>query len=254
MINPDYSKIKLIFLDVDGVIAENYFTSATEDMLNVLSELARKYHVSLCTGRSVQSSRHIIEGAGLENFYHVLETGSKVLAPGGKFEYEKSLSRSEITKLIEITKPLECFYGLCVNGEWIDDIEDVLNEEITILSINTLTKEQTQKVLDIINPISQNFHISTLVSSFDPNGSHIHITSKNISKGEGVKYVKKILNVSTDEVIGVGDSIGDWPMLNECGIKVVMGNADNEVKDGANIVIGNFHEEGLINFIRDYLL
>ncbi len=69
----DRSKLKLIFLDIDGVIAKNFITSARKDMLYALSELAKKYHVSLCTGRSVQSSKQIVDGAKLENFYHVLE-------------------------------------------------------------------------------------------------------------------------------------------------------------------------------------
>jgi hydroxymethylpyrimidine pyrophosphatase-like HAD family hydrolase len=128
------------------------------------------------------------------------------------------------------------------------------DESITILSINTLTKEQTQKVLDVIGPLSENFHVSTLVSSFDPKGSHIHITNKDVSKGVGVRYVKNILKVQTHEVLGVGDSIGDWPMLKACGIKVVMGNADQELKVRGDIVIGDFDDNGLVDFINEELL
>lgn len=250
----DFSKIKLIFLDVDGVIAKNFMTPATPEMLEALKKLGNKYHVSLCTGRSVQSSRHIIEGAELGNFYHVLETGSKVTSPGGDFEYEKSLSKEEIYKLIELTNPLGCFYGVCVNGEWIDDVNDVVDDEITILSINTKTKEQTRKVLDVIEPIGQNFHISTLVSSFYPIGSHIHITNKDVSKGSGVRYIIEKLGLDKSEALGVGDSIGDWPMLNECGVKVVMGNADDDVKENADLVIGDFEDGGLIKFVFEKLL
>jgi HAD superfamily hydrolase (TIGR01484 family) len=250
----DFSKIKLIFLDVDGVIARNFMTPTTKEMLEALSELAKKYHVSLCTGRSVKSSTQIIKGAGLGDFYHVLETGSKVTAPGGKYEYEKSISVDEIKNLINVTESLDCFYGVCVHGLWIDDVNDVEDEEITILSINTLTKKQTDDVLQVIEPLSQNFHISTLVSSFNPNGAHIHITNKNVSKGEGVKYVKNILNIKTEEVLGVGDSIGDLPMLNECGIKVAMGNAEQELKTRADLIIGDFKDDGLIEFILKKLL
>ncbi|HRP37345.1 MAG TPA: HAD hydrolase family protein, partial [Candidatus Dojkabacteria bacterium] len=138
-------------------------------------------------------------------FYHVLETGSKVLAPSMKYEYEKSLSKDEINKLIDLTNPMDCFYGVCVNGNWIDDIKDVGEEDITILSINTDSKVKTREVLDIIEPIADNFHISTLVSSFYPDGAHIHITNKEVSKGEGVKYVKNVLKLKTDETLGVGD-------------------------------------------------
>lgn len=250
----DFDKIKIIFLDVDGVIARNFMTPTTPEMLSALNKLSKKYHVSLCTGRSVQSSKNIIDGANLHSFYHVLETGSKVLAPGGKFDYEKILSKDEINKLINLTNPMDCFYGVCVNGEWIDDIKEVGSDEITILSINTDSRENTRKVLDVIEPIAKNFHISALVSSFNPDGAHIHITNKDVSKGEGVRYVRKILNVKTEEVLGVGDSIGDMPMLKECGIKVAMGNADDEVKSQVDIVIGDFEDDGLIEFIHENLL
>lgn len=250
----DFDKIKIIFLDVDGVVARNFMTPTTPEMLSALNKLTKKYHVSLCTGRSVQSSGHIIDGANLHNFYHVLETGSKVLAPGGKIEYEKSLSKDEINKLIDLTNPMDCFYGVCVKGEWIDDIKDVRDDEITILSINTDSKEKTRKVLDVIEPIAENFHISTLVSSFHPDGAHIHITNKDVSKGEGVKHVKTALGLSTENCLGVGDSIGDLPMLKECGIKVVMGNADDETKSHADLVIGDFEDGGLIEFINEKLL
>ncbi len=250
----DFDKIKIIFLDVDGVIARNFMTPTTPEMLSALNKLTKKYHVSLCTGRSVQSSGHIIDGANLHNFYHVLETGSKVLAPGGKIEFEKSLSKEEINKLIDLTNPMDCFYGVCVNGEWIDDIIDVGDNEITILSINTDSRENTRKVLDVIEPIAENFHISTLVSSFNPAGAHIHITNKDVSKGEGVRYVKNALGLTTEDCLGVGDSIGDLPMLKECGIKVVMGNADEETKSHADLVIGDFEDGGLIKFIHENLL
>ena len=254
MKNKSYKDIKLIFLDVDGVIAKNYMTPTSPEMLTALKKLGQKYHLSLCTGRSIQSAGHIIQGAELNNFYHVLETGSKVTAPGGDFEYEKSLSTDEIQKLIELTIPLGCFYGVCVNGEWIDDVNEVVEEEITILSINTKNKEQTRNVLDVIEPIRQNFHISTLVSSFCPTGSHIHITINEVSKGTGVRYVIEKLGLDKSETLGVGDSIGDWPMLDECGVKVVMGNADDDVKENADIVIGDFEDGGLIEFIKENLV
>lgn len=108
--------------------------------------------------------------------------------------------------------------------------------------------------MDVIEPIAKNFHISALVSSFNPAGAHIHITNKNVSKGEGVRYVRNALGLSTENCLGVGDSIGDLPMLKECGIKVVIGNADDETKSHADLVIGDFEDGGLIEFINEKLL
>ena len=42
------------------------------------------------------------------------------------------------------------------------------------------------------------------MSSFYPDGAHIHITNKDVSKGEGVRYVKNALGLSTEDCLGVG--------------------------------------------------
>jgi len=250
----DFSNIKLIFLDVDGVIAKNYFTPVDPLVLNALKKLGRKYHVSLCTGRSIKSAEEIITGAELEKFYHVVETGSKVSRPGGDYAYEKFLTISDLDKVIDASKELTDNFGFCYNGKWRDKLEEVKDKKISIMSINTFSKDQTSAVLETIYPFVLNFHVTPLVSSFDPNGAHIHITHKEASKGFGTSFVQKQLGISKAETLGVGDSIGDFPMLKECGIKVVMGNADDEVKSLADIIIGDFEDGGLVEFINDKLL
>lgn len=250
----DFSRVKLIFLDVDGVIAKDYFTLPEAEMLDTLKQLGKKYHVSLCTGRSYRSANSIITGAELQDFYHVLETGSKVSKPGGDYAYEKFLQPSDLGKVIEAAKPLTDNFGFCREGKWLDSLEKTKGREISIMSINTFSKDQTNNVLEAISPFVKNFHVTPLVSSFDSNGAHIHITHKQASKGFGASFVQKQLGVSQLESLGVGDSIGDFPMLNECGIKVVMGNADDEVKNLADIVIGDFDDGGLVEFVNDKLL
>ena len=52
-------------------------------------------------------------------------------------------------------------------------------------------------------------------------------------------------NVSIDSIIVFGDDYADIGMLELCGIGVAMGNAIDEVKERADIVIGSNDEDGI---------
>lgn len=254
LINPNYSQIKLIFLDVDGVIAKDLFTPVTPEMLDLLTELGSKYKVSLCTGRNYPDTQAIIVGAKLENNFHILETGTRVLNPGGGYAYEHFLTIRQIIKILEVAKKFTDNFGFCQNGAWLDSIDKLNGDTFSIFSINTFNPNDTRSVLEAISRYTGDLCVSPMVSSFDPNGHHVHITNSKASKGFGTKYVRERLSLNKENCLGVGDSSGDLPMLNECGVKVVMGNADDEVKTQGDIVIGDFADDGLIEFIKSILL
>lgn len=252
----DYSKIKLIFFDVDGVIAKDFFTATSADVLKALSELNLKFHVSLCTGRSYKSSSEIILGANLKNRYHVLESGTIVTKPGGDIAYRKSITRDEANLIIDTAGETtrEVGVGICVDGIWFDSMEETDGKDISIISLNSKDKNGTDRILNKISSLSESYNISNLASSFYPEGSHIHVTPINISKGYGARFVQNELGLSKGETMGFGDSFGDLPFLEECGVKVVMGNADDDVKSHADIVTDSFDNKGLVKFTNEFLL
>ena len=59
---------------------------------------------------------------------------------------------------------------------------------------------------------------------------------------------------STDSIIAFGDDYADIGMLELCGTGVAMGNAIDEVKERADIVIGSNDEEGIADFIENEIL
>ena len=47
---------------------------------------------------------------------------------------------------------------------------------------------------------------------------------KDTSKGNAVKHLAKMLNISRDEIMCIGDSENDLSMIRYAGIGVAMGN------------------------------
>ena len=57
-----------------------------------------------------------------------------------------------------------------------------------------------------------------------------------------------------EEIIAFGDDQVDIEMLKLCGIGVAMGNSIEEVKQIADVVIGNNDEDGIAEYLERYHL
>ena len=66
--------------------------------------------------------------------------------------------------------------------------------------------------------------------------------------------IAEVCGFSTDSIIAFGDDCADIGMLELCGTGVAMGNAIDEVKERADIVIGSNDEEGIADFIENEIL
>ncbi|MNR51606.1 Sugar phosphatase YidA [compost metagenome] len=75
-----------------------------------------------------------------------------------------------------------------------------------------------------------------------------------VSKATGVEAVCDLLGISMSEVIAMGDSQNDIAMIREAGLGVAMGNAQEEVKQIADITTVTNNEHAVAQVIRKYLL
>ena len=82
---------------------------------------------------------------------------------------------------------------------------------------------------------------------------NIEIIAEGASKGDGVRRLAKKLGLSTDEVIGVGDSRNDLALLAGVGMPLAVSNATDVLKEKAKIVICS-HREHIIRYILDNII
>ena len=67
-------------------------------------------------------------------------------------------------------------------------------------------------------------------------------------------YRAEFSEEETNVIIAFGDDYADIGMLELCGTGVAMGNAIDEVKERADIVIGSNDEDGIAGFIANEIL
>ena len=82
----------------------------------------------------------------------------------------------------------------------------------------------------------------------------VDFTLAGVDKASGIARVGQTLGVNPANMVAVGDSYNDLPMLEACGFSVAMGNAPPEVKDAAEFVAPSVAEDGLSVAIKEYVL
>ena len=80
------------------------------------------------------------------------------------------------------------------------------------------------------------------------------MTGAGVDKASGISRVGKTLGVEPANMVAVGDSYNDLPMLEACGFSVAMGNAPPEVRAAADFVAPSVEKDGLAVAINEYVL
>lgn len=75
-----------------------------------------------------------------------------------------------------------------------------------------------------------------------------------INKAKGLEKALLHFDITNHQVIAVGDASNDLDFLDYCGFKVAVGNAENEIKAKADWIATKDEGEGVVEFIREYLL
>jgi len=82
----------------------------------------------------------------------------------------------------------------------------------------------------------------------------INVIPAGISKGSGVQEIAQAMEISLDQVIAVGDSIGDIEAIEIAGLGVAMGNAEEEVKRHADYITASVGEDGVAQVLEKCIL
>lgn len=80
------------------------------------------------------------------------------------------------------------------------------------------------------------------------------ISHAEATKLHGIYEVGKQLSIKRHEIIGVGDSGNDFPLLMASGLKVAMGNAIEDLKAVADYIAPTVDDDGVADVIEKYIL
>lgn len=243
-------KYKAIIIDVDGTLIANHRESLPSKKVAAAIQKARnKVHVGVATSRPIFVLSEIFSHLNLSG-PSIINGGATIIDSETKtVVWEKSILKSDIKKIAAIANKykIKIFFS---TGE--KDYANFTNQNILQAWAPNLNIEDSKKFIKEID------HMPTIadyqVISWENGKIDLVITHAEATKQHGIWEVAKILNISTDDIIGVGDGYNDFPLLMACGLKVAMGNAVDDLKQIADYIAPSVDEDGVADVINKFIL
>lgn len=82
----------------------------------------------------------------------------------------------------------------------------------------------------------------------------IEFSPKGVSKGQALLDLCAMLHLPIEQTIAVGDADNDLVLLKTAGLAVAMGNANENVKKAASVIVADNDHGGCVEAIERYLL
>ncbi|MFC1528636.1 HAD-IIB family hydrolase [Candidatus Latescibacterota bacterium] len=153
----------------------------------------------------------------------------------------------------------ELFEWYVTNDQRCALVDDVMTYTDDVLQIGAIAKKNT--VLDIRDALDE-FGVRVMTLPFESS----HIGGKNrefwflqvigidAMKHIALKRLADMLNIPAGRLVAVGDNYNDADMIINADIGIAMGNAPEEVKKLAQMVVGSNNDSGLSEVVDRVLL
>ncbi len=254
-------KYKALMLDVDGtLITYDYEASPTKKVIEAIKKAQEKVTVCLVTGRSLNSVLRIYRKLELTRGYASADNGALIVdLITNKTIYEQFIENDDLEFILKTLTDENITFYIKDERTRKDEAKEYLPYEkgmplknvSMIFTDEVFTLEQTHTILKKLNNPSITINRGR---HKDPNKYSFHITHVKATKMYGIQKISELLNIKHEEIIGVGDSYNDFPLLMASGLKVAMGNAIDDLKEVADYIAPSVDDDGVAKVIEKYIL
>lgn len=280
--------IRLVASDIDGTIIgeSNKITNrnlkAIHDMKN------SNIDFTICTGKPYCMVKNFCED--LQASYGIFGNGNQIIdLKTGKEIYRKTLSMEDVhfcfplakkenlhihlyTENEVITPELlymdlrnfvlkDSIYHSDLNFKIVPNIEEYIEKykptvfKLVISSpynlIDLKTKLDKEKKLSIYRITKSNQYKDKIINK---EYEYLDITPSNTNKSEALATLSKYLELSSSEVMAIGDNLNDIDMIQNFGIGVAVANAYDDVKKVATYTtINDVENSGFAEAVYKYI-
>lgn len=279
---PRFMPINLLALDIDGTLLtpRGEITPRTLDAINQ----ARRQGVLvvLVTGRRFGSARELVlrlqldiplvshNGALTKNIetletldFHPLdaELAREMIRFGRAHGVDMicnddphGIGTMVIESISESNKPLQRYLNQYRSA--VVEVPDLLNYvqsspiQLTVSGRCDPTEEFSERLAEMMNGRVQLF--KTRYRAYDL--TILDVLSATASKGESVARLADLHDIAQAETMAIGDNHNDLTMLRYAGLGVVMGNAEDELKQMGFAETASNEEDGVAQAIEKFIL
>ena len=258
--------IRLVALDLDGTLLDSSEGISLANRAAIKHAQALGLHIVIITGRGADAPLAFGRELGLTDPIICAHGALTKDCPSGRERRHIAIPREYATPLIEFAQAHrldtavytgEHFHRIAGARRHMEDMVGPLWVDVPDL-IPLAERDSTFIRFfghDAVDAISSHFAGLPVHFKFETWGNfeELAITSEEATKERALAQLCDDLSISAKEVIAVGDSRNDVPMLRWAGIGVAMGNALPEVIDAAPYVTAGNDDDGVARALERFV-
>jgi Cof subfamily protein (haloacid dehalogenase superfamily) len=263
--------IRLLALDLDQTLFGNDLVMTPRVQRAIAGAQAKGTQVTIVTGREAYAASRvardlkitapIVCAQGACIFDHVhnevlhderlpMELLPRILAVIERHGWNVHLETFDKLFFPPASSHSAAFFELLRYSNWVrvgDLVNDLPEPPLKFI----VTVERTEDRATVVEVMHREFGDAITVVP-----SHPHLVEgvpAGVHKGHGLAWLAGHLHVAQSEVMAIGDSEADIPMIRWAGIGVAMGNATPETKAAADWVAPTLSEDGAAVAIEKFI-
>jgi Cof subfamily protein (haloacid dehalogenase superfamily) len=262
---------KLLALDLDGTLVEPLRPVRPRVVASVRAAQAAGVRVTLVTGRMVVGAEPFVRLLSIEGPIICYQGAVIADAVTGRFEREISLPNAIALRIYEAAKPRgytvlfyrdDRFYVEQRNAY--TDLYGRISgsEPIVVPSLPAAFAGHDSTKVNIVTEPDKTPGVLTLMKEVcgddayvtRSNPEFVEMLSPKVDKGIALALVASELGIAIEDVLAIGDSYNDLPLLRAAGFGVAMGSGPPELKAEADAVVGDVEHDGVAEAIERFVL
>ena len=256
-------KYKLLVLDVDGTLLNDKKEITPRTHAALLKAQQMGVHVVLASGRPTNGVQPLAEALELNHYggFILSYNGGQIInAQTGELMFEKRIDPAMIPYLNRKAKEngFAIFtyhkdYILTDSPENKHVQEENFPEAVDFAPCKCiLTSDDENNLVGLENHWKK--RLDGVLEAFRSEDYFLEVAPHFINKGNTLAVLMEMLNITTEEVVAIGDGVADVSMLQLAGTGVAMGNARDSVKACADFTTLSNNMDGVAVAIEKAIL
>ncbi|MBR2672755.1 MAG: HAD family phosphatase [Oscillospiraceae bacterium] len=253
---------KLLLFDLDGTLL------TTDKRITVRSREAIRraqdagYIYGVCTSRAAAVANVFVEDFMPDI---MIASGGAVIIDRGRSVYENSFTADQTNYVLKVCRDIagedtkltiDTAFGHRSNFPFTHPVFS--NWPDVYSDLSRWDDDTCLKVCVEITDEGEAAEIASKLTDYDMvrfvGEDWYKISVKDATKENAILWLCGHLGMDKKDMIAFGDDLIDIGMLKLCGTGVAMENALPEVKEAADIIIGSNDNDGIADYIEEYLL
>lgn len=253
-------------VDVDGTLVgvDGRATARVEDA--VAACRADGLPVGLATGRMPEACQALADQVGLTG-PHVVHNGAELRADGASLR-RWPLARAQVDAILDVCRRHDLYAELYVGeGFWVTDRREAAQPHWDLLGagpqgpVEEVDRDSVLKSTLLVFPGDDEAAVlaDLVAGGLTPGPAHapavpgvlfVNVTAAGADKGGALAAAAAHLGCALDEVVAIGDGLNDLSMLAVAGTAVAMGQAGQEVRDAAHLIVPDQDADGVAHALH----